>query len=361
MNIESLLLKTKYLFHLLFAGRLIHRPYHCQFQITRRCNAKCIYCRAWSSRPLDELSLEEISVLSENLELAGVKSVVITGGEPLLRNDIVEAISIFKKNHLLVRLQTNGLLLDVRMASRLLGAGLDDLYVSLDTLQAERFRKFSGLRNSEAHKMILENIAHTSSLAKRYGAGMFLLTVLMPENSDEVDELVNFAQENGCLIGIYGVETSGNESPCEIRTEQDGLINEKADRIRLAEAFVRVREIGKKRNSPVFNSLRLIDDYIRYYSDDQPDMQWSCRAGEHYLVVLSDGRISVCNGTDPVVGFDYRNLAGLYRMSDRDHFFSKYRMCSSGCICTRQLEYILNEPGDIFRKALLYLRNTIFR
>ena len=362
MNVRNMLLKARYLLHLPAVGRLIQRPYHGQIQVTRRCNARCLYCRVWSENGAErnELSLEEMKVLSRSLRTAGLKSVVITGGEPLLRKDLTEIIAAFKNDGMLVRLQTNGILLTAGLLEGFFASGLDDIYISLDTLREEHFAAISGLQSEGVHGTVLRNIAEASATARRYRAGAFLITVVQQYNAGEIDDLVRFAKDNRCLIGFYGMEVGSLRDANDIRTGDRNLVPDDEQRERMRGAFLRARELKQQKDSPVFNSVRLIDDYLRFYAQGGQDMHWKCHAGEYYLVVLPDGSISVCNATPGMKEYDYRNIHELYRRPDTSEICRRYRKTCSGCICTRQLDYLISDPLDTLQKTWLYARATLF-
>ncbi|RMG71296.1 MAG: radical SAM protein, partial [Nitrospirae bacterium] len=303
MNPSSFLLKLRYLLYVAFYGRFSTRPYHCQFQITRRCNLRCQYCLVWRKEGSEELTLKDIGVLAENLRLSGLKSVVITGGEPLLRDDIVDVIELFKRYGLIVRLQTNGMLLNPSLMEDIFRAGLDDIYVSLDTLRPDRFMALTGCDNEDVHKRLIENLKRLSGIAKKHGSGRFLLSVITPQNADEVEGLVSFARRWGYLIGLYGIERAeGRLSAAEIRVSLQDFKMDDRERAVLRDAFREAVRLKKSPESPIFNSCRLLRDYIDLYSTSNMDMHWRCQAGRHYIVVLPDGRVSVCNATEPIKG-----------------------------------------------------------
>ncbi len=363
MSLSDFFLKLRYLLYVGIYGRFSKRPYHCQFQVTRRCNLRCGYCCVWRSEPGRELSLKEIELLARNLRLSGLKSVVITGGEPLLREDIVEIIGTLKKEKLIVRLQTNGLLLDSELTERIFNEGLDDIYISLDTLMPERFKLLSGSDEEDIHRRLMENLKMVSDVARRYGAGRFLLTVLTPLNCDEVDSLVKFANQWGYLIGLYGIETAGSRAgEGEIRVSGEVFKMKKQERVLLSEAFRKALSFKRKSPCPIFNSKRLLRDYIDFYSSSaELSMKWRCNAGRYYFVVLPEGKVSICNSVEPIEGYNYCNLPELYCNNDREEIFKHYRALCSGCICTKQLEYLLSEPGDVIKKSLMYLYFTHFK
>lgn len=123
--------------------------------VTDRCNFRCVYCmpeQGFPATPKEEqLTTDEILRLLSIAASLGITKVRLTGGEPLLRNDIVdivEAISRIDGIHDL-SCTTNGFLLTEK-AEALAKAGLRRVNVSLDTLRAERFEKIARRGNLSA-------------------------------------------------------------------------------------------------------------------------------------------------------------------------------------------------------------------
>lgn len=119
-----------------------------RISVTDRCNLKCIYCMPDGG--LACMRREEVLTTSEIVRFAsiarrcGVRKVRITGGEPLVRRDILELVAALKRDAGIgeLSLTTNGLLLE-SMADRLRAAGLDRVNVSLDTMDAERYARIT--------------------------------------------------------------------------------------------------------------------------------------------------------------------------------------------------------------------------
>jgi len=116
--------------------------------VTSRCNLRCVYClREEHAQPGgrgEELQLGEIVRILDVLAGLGVRKVRFTGGEPLLRSDIVDLVGTAKTMAGIetVSLTTNGVLLD-RYLDELLEAGIDGVNVSLDTFDRERYREIT--------------------------------------------------------------------------------------------------------------------------------------------------------------------------------------------------------------------------
>ncbi|MBF0483338.1 MAG: GTP 3',8-cyclase MoaA [Candidatus Omnitrophica bacterium] len=173
-----------------------------RISVTDRCNLRCTYCMPCCGLDLfsDEelLSFEQVLRLGKIFAGLGVSSVRFTGGEPLLREDIGELIKAFKNIQGIdqVHLTTNAVLLEQK-ARVLKIAGLDGVNVSLDTLNAQKFKKFTGSDN-------LIKVISGIDKAKAEGFNNIKVNsvIMAGQNDDEVCDLVNFFNGRG-LIGRF--------------------------------------------------------------------------------------------------------------------------------------------------------------
>ena len=121
-----------------------------RISVVDRCNLRCLYCMPQHGagfEPWKELlSYEEICRLARCFAELGITKVRITGGEPLIRKDVVHLIFLLREIPGLqeIALSTNGVFL-APLARRLKQAGLDRVNVSLDTLNRDTFRKIAGM------------------------------------------------------------------------------------------------------------------------------------------------------------------------------------------------------------------------
>lgn len=104
--------------------------YSATVDITTKCNLRCKHCRLETTNY--DLSLEQIEIIASKLANKDRRIVFISGGEPLVRNDIVEVVKIFKKYISCVCINTNSLLLTEELLDNLIEAGLNYIQVSLD-------------------------------------------------------------------------------------------------------------------------------------------------------------------------------------------------------------------------------------
>ncbi len=162
-----------------------------RISVTDKCNLRCVYCMpegglAWLSR--DEiLSYEEIVTLVRAAASVGVRSIRLSGGEPLVRRNIDRLIAAIAAIDGIddIALSTNGLLLDEQLEA-LIAAGLRRVNISLDTLHEERFA-------SIARRPGLDRVL--AGIDAAIARGLYpvkINCVVMRDRND--DELVEFAE-----------------------------------------------------------------------------------------------------------------------------------------------------------------------
>ncbi len=207
-----------------------------RLSITDRCDFRCVYCMSEDMvfLPRDEvLSLEECARLVRVFVSLGVSKVRITGGEPLVRKN---ALWLFEEIGQLPELRelvmtTNGSQLG-HQAQALKNAGVRRINISLDSLDAERFRKITRVGE-------LDKVLRGLATAKQAGfENIKLNTVLMRGvNDDETLSLVAFAVEQGIDISfieemplgnidhVRGSTFVSNDTPLKLLKNHYGLIS----------------------------------------------------------------------------------------------------------------------------------------
>ncbi len=172
-----------------------------RLSVTDRCNLRCQYCMPednYSWFPHREiLSYEECGRLVDVFTELGVDKVRLTGGEPLLRRDLHILIRMLREREAIkdLALTTNGVLLAERI-EELERAGLGRVTVSLDTLQADRFKNLSKSRDFDRVMEGIRAVMHSS-----LGEDFKIDTVVMRgTNDDELIDLIEFGGEVGAEV-----------------------------------------------------------------------------------------------------------------------------------------------------------------
>lgn len=172
-----------------------------RLSVTDRCDFRCVYCMAEEMTFLPRqqvLSLEEIERLAALFVSQGVKKIRLTGGEPLVRRGIIELCAKISRLPGLRELvmTTNGSQL-VKLAGPLAAAGVKRLNISLDCLDAEKFRAIT--RTGD-----LPQVLAGIEAARVAGFERIKLNVVVMQgrNADEVPGLVEFALARGLDISF---------------------------------------------------------------------------------------------------------------------------------------------------------------
>lgn len=192
--------------------------------ITDKCNLRCKYCMP--EEGVKQLSHSDIITFEEIIDVikAGIKSgitkVRITGGEPLVRKGIVNLISMISdiKGIDDLSLTTNGVLLD-EFAILLYNAGLKRINISLDTLDADKYKTLT--RGGDISK-VLKGI----DTAKKVGFNPIKINCVIENSSDEADALMvaKFCNENNLEVrfihtmslkdGVFSTVEGGTGGDC---------------------------------------------------------------------------------------------------------------------------------------------------
>ena len=171
--------------------------------LTERCNLNCFYCHRegeWHQH-ITEMKDYEIKKILEIARKFDIRKVKFTGGEPLVREDIVEIIRLAKP--LMdrdVSMTTNGTLLS-SYAHDLKKAGLDRINISLDTLDAEKYRRITGTNLLEK---VIEGI-YSAVDARLYPVKLNMV-LLRGINDDEIEALIRFSAETGTILQVIELE-----------------------------------------------------------------------------------------------------------------------------------------------------------
>ncbi|MCD6416610.1 MAG: radical SAM protein [Planctomycetes bacterium] len=136
---------------------------------TYRCQCHCVHCYAHGRGvdPAEEMETAEIKRVIDEVRRLGCLQVVFTGGEPLLREDIVECVGYAHRAGLITCVNTNGLLLDVECVSELKKAGLTQCGVSIDDADPDTHDRLRGVPGCY-HKAVagIENLHRAGILCQ---------------------------------------------------------------------------------------------------------------------------------------------------------------------------------------------------
>ncbi|MFH1409426.1 MAG: radical SAM protein [Nanoarchaeota archaeon] len=230
------------------------------FFITNKCNAKCAHCFYWKdlNNPKKPLTLEEIEKISRNLD--DLVLLVLTGGEPFLRMDIVDIVKIFHKNNHVKNLviPTNGYF-DKMIAERVEKIleeckGLENLqiYISLDD-EGERHDTLRGVKGifekaKETHKKLTE-------LKKKHdNLNVGILLTVNPMNQDRIMEVYDYIKKEvdpDVISPILMRKTSDKLNSTDVKVEN-------YEKFKAAVTRDMIKKQFRKRSTSLFSRMRLL-------------------------------------------------------------------------------------------------------
>ena len=256
------------------------KPSLVSWNLTRLCNLKCPHCYLSAGKKADsELTTAECLSLMAEMQALGTEMVILTGGEPLLRKDIYDLATAAAERGMWVVMGTNGVLLDDRVASKMVECGVQGVGISIDSIDPEKHNSFRGGPNSWEYSV------RALEVAKAHGLEVLVQTTVMDMNREEIPQLIDFARELGAWsFNLYFLVQTGRGqrmndlSADETETLLHGLVE--------AQESYRPMLVRSK-CAPQFKR-------IAYETGKQGLESGGCMAGTEYCRVTPDGDVTPC-------------------------------------------------------------------
>lgn len=185
-----------------------------ELAVNYKCNSRCVFCSA--ARLLDPekeknlFSAEDYRKIGKELDRLGAIGIVITGGEPLLRQDICQIVEALGPKNKIISLVTNSLLLTQEKAYDLKRAGLNAIEFSIE---ADNAKENDVLRGVKGH---FAKVMRGVKYAQKAGLNICFSPCLSHQNIKSFPRFIKFAQKHGAFIllslaGIVGRWTDKDE------------------------------------------------------------------------------------------------------------------------------------------------------
>ena len=217
--------------------------------LTNRCNVNCIYCHHDGMRSSkNEMTPDEIYKICQIAKRIGVRKIRLSGGEPLIRKDIVEIVSkISSIGFNDISITTNGILLE-KYAKDLKEAGLDRVNVSLDTLNPETYEFITKKDYLEAAK---------KGILKSVEVGLYPvkinMVIMRDINEHEIKDMFNFCKDNNMVLQLIELIESENCDDDKFSAEYHYKLDMVEERLSDIADEVREREFMQGRRKYYIN------------------------------------------------------------------------------------------------------------
>jgi heme b synthase len=243
------------------------------FEVTRRCNLSCMHCRARAINEFDkeELSTEECFLLIDEIAKVGNPTFILTGGEPLLRQDIFKIASYGMAKGFTVVMAPNGTLINKEIAKQIKDSGIKRISISLDGANAkthDEIRQVPG-----AFESALKGIKY----AKKAGIEFQINATISKQNYTQIDKIINLSVKLGAVAcHLFFIVPTGRAK---------GMKGEELDGIEYERVLKHIYEESK--NAPI--NIRVI-------------------CAPHYFRIIQQGKAEALHSNIETHSLEYKPL-----------------------------------------------------
>ncbi len=256
-------------------------PLVLSWNVTLKCNLKCSHCyiNAKEAKMTDELSTDAAKMLIHQITEVSRPLLILSGGEPMLREDIYEIIRYGADHGLNMGMGSNGMLIDDEVALKLKEAGMGTVAISLDSSVPERHDEFRGIKGC------WDCAIRAIKALKKAGIQTQINCTVTQQNYDEVDDIMSLAESLGVdNFHLFFLVPTGRGTDLEDITPQ------------MYEEMIK-NTLVKTTKYRLNVKPSCVPQFMRVAKDQGIDMsRWvrGCMAGLYYCRIYPSGEVTPC-------------------------------------------------------------------
>ncbi len=327
------------------ARSLVHgKPHHAQWLITRKCNYQCLGCNVWKEQDKNELSTEEIKRGLDILKDAGIIELVLSGGNPLLREDIGEIIDYASKRFV-VTVCDNGSIAAKKID---LLKKVDFVAISIDSLDEKKHDYMKSVPGSWKTSMETVETLH------REGVKVSVTPTISQKNLYEIPDITKYFTEKGIPVWycLYSYDMVGD--PNQLfrigKANDEYIITDKEAMIKLCDTLLEM----KKTNNLILMTDKLFKTLRSLYSEEK--RTWDCKALQSFLVVDHLGRIAGCH--NHAYAGSIFDLPKIWKSEKFKDLREQYKTCTQCTYLCYVFYSLYGSPSGHIALALDQWKNT---
>lgn len=325
-------------------------PQVVQISLTYRCNLKCKMCNIVNLLSKDEeLSTGQVFRVIDEAKACGINELLLTGGEPFLREDIFDICRYSRERGLRSIVTTNGLLIDNDVADAIIDSKLDHIHFSIDGL--EKTNDF--FRGEGTFQKILESIR---ILNEKRGKGRIfsigIACTVMEANVKELYEIVKLA--DGLNVDVINFQPLVNNNANFFDKNSSKFWLGKENVLSLSQELVKIRRYRPKHlviyEEPHFELL------VKYYKGELKKQDWICFGGFKTVFICFSKKeplVYTCHGT--CGNLDRVSLKEAWRSKEAYKLRLHSKNCQNRCM---QSCYSRESAQNLRNLLSFYIRTT---
>lgn len=279
------------------------------WELTSSCNLKCLHCRASaeSERDPDELTLKECEAIIDSISEFSSPTIILTGGEPLLRHDLMDLIEYGKRKKLRMVLATNGTLVTDEVTRSLKALGIKRVSLSIDGKDRESHERIRGVLGS------FDYVISAARIFKDHGIPFQINTTITSLNSAEIESIYELSKSLGaCAWHPFLLVPVGRGK--DIYSDMDPKEYDK----------VLYRIYGLQKRGEIEIKVTCGPQYYRIMKENGDEVLSSgCLAGKAFMFISSKGFAKPCGYLDVISGDVKKD--GVQRVWRESEVFLKLR------------------------------------
>jgi MoaA/NifB/PqqE/SkfB family radical SAM enzyme len=313
------------------SGQNYSKPELIILDLTHRCNLLCNICEIRKDKPIREFSLKETNNIIKQAAEWQVKDFALSGGEPLMREDIFEILDFVGKNKFHIGILTNGVILNDTMIKKLLpylAGGFLSLSISLDALTSEIHDEIRGVKGSfERTAQAFEKL---SELKKEYPVINFnSISIILNENLEELSGLavffkslnVNSIQFQALLSNNLIMRQRGKGGKYWVSPERLDVLDKAIDGL---------IEFKRENSALLRNSEKNLMLVKKYFRGELSQKDVQCQYAAKTMLIANNGELTTC--FDSYGNIRKSNLKQIYTSKSCMRARERVRECKRPCL-----------------------------
>ena len=291
-----------------------NRPHHAQWLITRKCNYRCKGCNVWKEQDPKELSTQEVKQGLDILKNMGVVDIVLSGGDPLLREDAKEIIE-YSSEQFITTVYDNG-----SMAVKKIEAlrNVDFVAISIDSLDETKHDFIKDVPGAWKRAM------NTVEILKKEKINVCVTPTISQFNLYEIVDITKYFTERGIPVWycLYSYDQSIDKNQLfRIGKSNDKfVIRDKQAMVKLCDTLIEMR----KNNNKILITDKVLKALRSLFSEEK--RVWDCQALKNFLVIDHLGRIAGCHNQN--IAATIFDLPKMWNSKEFNSLRKTYNTCS---------------------------------